>query len=154
MLVNDERDSFHREASAMAQRLLVFWTVWATLFIAFGIVGLGRAMLAYHHDYYWTPTTRQESFAQHSGRFELYIRDKLLERRLKDGELAIRNGDSWVPVQEADVRLRLNHIDEVTRPSLLYGVGFASAGLAWLSALLGIRRANKLEEERLSRIRA
>ena len=66
----------------------------------------------------------------------------------KTGELAMRNGDSWVPLQEADVSLRLNHINEVTRPSLLYSVGFASAGLAWLSALLGIRRPKKLEEER------
>jgi len=148
MLVNDERDSFPREAGAMPQRLLLFWTVWATMFIAFGVVGLGRAMLAYQHDYYWTPTTRQESLEQRNGRFELYVRDKLLERRLKDGELAMRNGDSWVSLQEADISLRLNHINEVTRPPLLYGVGFASAGLAWLSALLGIRRAKKLEEER------
>ena len=73
----------------MPQRLLLFWTVWATIFIAFGVVGLGRAMLAYHHDYYWTPTTRKESLEQRNGRFELYIRDKLLERRLKDGELAM-----------------------------------------------------------------
>jgi hypothetical protein len=101
----------------MPQRLLLFWTVWATVFIGFGVVGLGRAMLAYQHDYYWTPTTRQESLGQHSGRFELYVRGKLLERRLQDGELALRNGDSWLPFQEDDVSLRLNHIDEITRPS-------------------------------------
>ena len=135
----------------MAQRLLLFWTVWATIFIAFGVVGLGRAMLAYHHDYYWTPTSRQEPLEQRNGRFELYIRDKLLERRLKDGELAMRNGDSWVPLQEADVSLRLNHINEVTRPSLLYGVGFASAGLAWLVAVLVIRTGKKGEELSSSR---
>jgi hypothetical protein len=128
MLVNDERDSFPMEADAMPQRLLLFWTVWATIFR--------------------TPTTRQESLEQRNGRFELYIRDKLLELRLKDGELAMRNGDSWVPLQETDVSLRLNHINEVRRPSLLYGVGFASAGLTWLSALLGIRTAKKLEAER------
>lgn len=133
----------------MPQRLLLFWTVWATTFIAFGVVGLGRAVLAYHHDYYWTPTTRQEPLDQRNGRFEVYVRGKLLERRLQDGELALRNFDSWVPLQEADVSLRVNHINEVTRPSLLYGVGFASAGLAWLSALLGIRRAKKFDEERV-----
>ena len=133
----------------MPQRLLLFWTVWATIFIAFGVVALGRALLAYHHDYYWTPTTRQEPLDQRNGRFEVYVRGRLLERRLQDGELALRNGDSWVPLQEADVSVRVNHINEVTRPSLLYGVGFASAGLAWFCALLGIRRAKNFEEERV-----
>ena len=133
----------------MPQRLLLFWTVWATIFIEFGVVALGRALLAYHHDYYWTPTTRQEPLDQRNGRFEVYVRGRLLERRLQDGELALRNGDSWVPLQEADVSVRVNHINEVTRPSLLYGVGFASAGLAWFCALLGIRRAKNFEEERV-----
>jgi hypothetical protein len=131
----------------MSHRLFQFWMIWATIFIAFGVVGLGKAMLAFHHDYYWTPSTRQESLEQRNGRFELYVRGKLLERRLQQGELALRSGDSWLPLEEADLSIRLNHIDEVTRSSLLYGVGFASAGLAWLSALLGIRRAKKLEEE-------
>jgi hypothetical protein len=137
----------------MPQRLLMFWTVWATIFTAFGVVGLGRAMLAYHNDYYWTPMTRQESWEQHKGRFELYVRGRLLDRRLQDGELALRIGDSWSPLQETDVSLRLNHIDEVTRMPLLYGIGFASAGLAWLSALCGIRRAKKLAEVRPSQTR-
>ena len=129
----------------MSQRVFLFWTGWAAIFVVFGIVSLGRATLAFHHDYYWTPATRHESLQQRNGRFELYVRDQLLERRLQNGELALRNGDTWVPLQEADVSIRLNHIDEVTRTWLLYGVGFAAAGLAWLSALLGIRRAKALQ---------
>jgi len=92
MLVNDERDSFSMEAGAMPQRLLLFWAAWATIFIVFGVVGLGRVILAYHHDYYWTPTTRQESLEQRNGRFEMYIRDKLLERRLKTGNWQCETG--------------------------------------------------------------
>lgn len=129
----------------MPKRLLLFWTLWATMFIAFGVAALGRAALAYHNDYYWTPMAGQEPLAQSNGRFELYVGGKLLDRRLQDGELAQRNGGSWVPLKEADVSIRLNHIDQVMRPSLLYGVGFVSAGLAWLSALLGIRRAKAME---------
>ena len=110
-----------------------------------GISGISRlgsedaCAWGYWGDYYWTPTTRQESLEQRYGRFELYVRGKLLERRLQDGELALRNGDSWLPLQEADVSLRLNHINEVTRPSLLYGVGFASAGLARTSSCSSFR---------------
>jgi hypothetical protein len=124
----------------MPQRvLLLFLTIWATALLAFGTVNLARALLAFHNDYYWTPTTQHESLGQCQGRFELYVRGKLLDRRLQDGELGLRADDSWSPLQEADVTVRLNHIGEVTRTWLLYGVGFASAGLAWLVAVVAIR---------------
>ena len=108
----------------MPQRvLLLFLTLWAGALLVFGGINLTRAMLAFHHDYYWTPTTHHESLDQHKGRFEVYVRGKLLDRRLQNGELGLRDGESWLPLQEADVTVRLNHIDEVTRSCLLYGVG-------------------------------
>jgi hypothetical protein len=71
--------------------------------------------------------------------FEIYVRGQLLNRRLQAGELALKNGESWSPLQERDLTVRLNHIHEVTRVPLLLGVGFLSAALAWLVALPGMR---------------
>jgi len=123
----------------MPQRtLMLFLTVWATGLLGFGIVNLTRARQAFHNDYYWTPTTQHESLAQRQGHFELYVRGKLLEGRLQDGELGLRSGDSWSRLQEADVTIRLNHVGEATRTWLLYGVGFASAGVAFLIAVVVI----------------
>jgi hypothetical protein len=136
----------------MPQRaLLLFLTLWGAALLVFGSVNVTKAVLAFHNDYYWTPTTRHESLDQRKGRFEVYVGEKLLERRLHDGELAVRSGNSWLPLQEADVTIRLNHIGEVTRTWLLYGVGFASAGLALLVAALVIRAGKKGEESSPSR---
>jgi len=135
----------------MPQRmLLLFLTIWAIALLGFGTVNLVRARQALHNDYYWTPASRHESLDQRQGRFEVYVRGKLLERRLQDGELGLRFGGSWSPLQEADVTVRLNHVAEVARTWLLYGVGFASAGLAFLIAVLVIRAAKVGEELRSS----
>lgn len=133
----------------MPQRgLLLFLALWAAGLLVFGSVNFAKAMLAFHHDYYWTPTTHHEPLSQGKGRFEVYVRGKLLDRRLQDGELGLRAGESWLPLQEADVTVRLNHINEVTRTWLLSGVGFVSAGLAWLIAIFVIRTGQKATESR------
>jgi len=111
----------------------------AMVFVSFGIVQLGRALQDFHRNYFWTPTIRQEPLEKGSDTFEIYVRGQLLNRRLEAGELALKNGDSWSPIQERDVTVRLNHIHEVTRLPLLLGVGFLSAALAWLVALPGMR---------------
>ena len=67
-------------------------------------LNFARAMLAFHNDYYWTPTTRHEPLDQGKGRFEVYVRGKLLDRRLKDGELGLRAGESWLPLEELAFR--------------------------------------------------
>jgi len=128
----------------MPQRaVLLFLTLWAGAFLVFGSVNFVRAMLAFRNDYYWTPTTRHEPLDQGKGRFEVYVRGKLLDRRLQDGELGLRAGESWSPLQQADVTVRLDHIGEVTHRWLLSGVGFASAGLAWLIAIFVMRVGQK-----------
>jgi hypothetical protein len=133
----------------MPQRgLLLFLTLWAAALLVFGSVNFARAMLAFHNDYYWTPTTQHEPLGQGKGRFEVYVRGKFLDRRLQDGELRLRAGDFWLPLHEADVTVRLNHINEVTRRWLLSGVGFASAGLAWLIAIFVIRARQKSDQSR------
>lgn len=111
----------------------------AIVFLSFGIVQLGRALQDFHRNYFWTPTTRQEPLGKGKDTFEVYVRGKLLNSRLQAGELALKNGESWSPLQEGDVTVRLNHIQEVTRAPLLLGVGFLSAALAWLIALPGMR---------------
>jgi hypothetical protein len=111
----------------------------AMVFLSFGIVQLGRALQDFHRNYFWTPTTRQEPMEEGKETFEVYVRGKLLNSRLKAGELALKNGESWSPLQSDDVTVRLNHIQEVTRVPLLLGVGFLSAALAWLIALPGMR---------------
>ena len=113
--------------------------IWAMVFLSFGIVQLGRALQDFHRNYFWTPTTRQEAVEKGKDTFEVYIHGKLLNSRLQAGELALKNGESWSPLQEGDVTIRLNHIQEVTRVPLLMGVGFLSAALAWLVALPGMR---------------
>ena len=133
----------------MPQRgLLLFLTLWAGALLVFGSVNFAKAILAFHNDYYWTPTIQHEPLWQGKGRFEVYVRGKLLDRRLQDGELGLRAGESWLPLQEADVTVRLNNINEVTRRWLLSAVGFASAGLAWLIAIFVIRTAQKSHESR------
>jgi len=111
----------------------------AMVFLSFGIVQLGRALQDFHRNYFWTPTTCQEPMEEGKETFEVYVRGKLLNSRLKAGELALKNGESWSPLQSDDVTVRLNHIQEVTRVPLLLGVGFLSAALAWLIALPGMR---------------
>jgi hypothetical protein len=111
----------------------------ATVSLAFGIVQLGRALRDFNRNYFWTPTTRQEPLEKGKDTFEVYVHGKQLNSRLQAGELAIKNGESWSPLQEGDVTVRLNHIREVTRVPLLLGVGFLSAALAWLVALPGMR---------------
>jgi hypothetical protein len=111
----------------------------AMVFLSFGTVQLGRALQDFHRNYFWTPTTRQEPVEKGKDTFEVYVRGKLLKSRLQAGELALKSGESWSPLQEGDVTVRLNHIQEVTRVPLLVGVGFLSAALAWLVALPGMR---------------
>ena len=111
----------------------------AMVFLSFGTVQLGRALQDFHRNYFWTPTTHQEPVEKGKDTFEVYVRGKLLNSRLQAGELAFKNGESWSPLQEGDVTVRLNHIQEVTRVPLLLGVGFISAALAWLVALPGMR---------------
>lgn len=111
----------------------------AMVFLLFGTVQLGRALQDFHRNYFWTPTTRQEPVEKGKDTFEIYVHGKLLNSRLQAGELALKNGASWSPLQEGDVTVRLNHIQEVTRVPLLLGVGFMSAALAWLIALPGMR---------------
>jgi hypothetical protein len=111
----------------------------AMVFLSFGTVQLGRALQDFHRNYFWTPTTRQEPVEKGKETFEVYVRGKLLNSRLQAGELALKNGESWSPLQQDDVTVRLNHIQEVTRAPLLLGVGFMSAALAWLIALPGMR---------------
>jgi len=113
--------------------------VCAIVFASFGIVQMGRALQDFHRDYFWTPTTRQESLAQGKDKFEIYVRGQRLDRRLQAGELALRDDDSWSPLQEQDVTVRVNHIHEVTRLPLLLGVGLLAAALAWFVALPGMR---------------
>ena len=111
----------------------------AMVFLLFGTVQLGRALQDFYRNYFWTPTTRQEPVEKGKDTFEIYVHGKLLNSRLQVGELALKNGESWSPLQEGDVTVRLNHIQEVTRVPLLLGVGFMSAALAWLIALPGMR---------------
>jgi hypothetical protein len=118
----------------------------AMVFLSFGIVQLGRALQDFHRNYFWTPKTRQEPVEEGKETFEVYVRGKLLNSRLQAGELALKNGESWSPLQSDDVTVRLNHIQEVTRVPLLLGVGFLSAALAWLIALPGMRSGRESVE--------
>ncbi len=111
----------------------------AVIFLAFGIVQLGRALQDFHRNYFWTPTVRQEPLEKGKDTFEVYILGKLLNSRLQAGQLALKNGESWSPLSESDITVRLNHLQEVTRFPLLLGVSLLSAALAWLVALPGMR---------------
>jgi len=111
----------------------------AMVLVSFGIVQLGRALEGFHRNYFWTPTVRQEPLEKGKDTFEVYVRGKLLNTRLQAGELALKNGDSWSPLSESDVTVRLNHLQEVTRFPLVLGVGLLSAALAWLVALPAMR---------------
>jgi hypothetical protein len=111
----------------------------AMVFTSFGITQIGRALQNFHRNYFWTPTVRQEPLEKGKDTFEIYVRGKLLNTRLQAGEIALKDGESWLPLQQGDVSVRLNHIQEVTRVPLLLGVGSLSAALAWLVALPGMR---------------
>ena len=113
--------------------------IWALVLASFGIVQLGRALRDFHRNYFWTPTVHQEPLEKGKDTFEIYVRGRLLNTRLQAGEIALKDGESWLPLQQADVSVRLNHIQEVSRVPLLLGVGFLSAALAWLLALPGMR---------------
>ena len=119
------------------------FVIWAMVFGSFGLVQLGRALQDFHKNYFWTPTVRQEPLEVGKENFEVYVRGQLLNRRLEAGELALKNGTSWLPLTESDVTVRLNHIHEVTRLPLMMGVSFLSAALAWLIALPSMRSAPK-----------
>jgi hypothetical protein len=119
------------------------FVIWAMVFGSFGLVQLGRALQDFHKNYFWTPTVRQEPLEVGKENFEVYVRGQLLNRRLEAGELALKNGTSWLPLTESDVTVRLNHIHDVTRLPLMMGVSFLSAALAWLIALPGMRSAPK-----------
>jgi hypothetical protein len=106
------------------------------VFLAIGISQLWVARDEFRKDYYWTAATRHEPLANGANKFEVYVRDQLLNRAAESGVLGTRSGDAWTPLQPTDISIRLNHIDEVTRTPLLIGVGFSSAGLAWILALL------------------
>ncbi len=102
----------------------------AMVFLLFGTVQLGRALQDFHRNYFWTPTTRQEPVEKGKDTFEIYVHGKLLNSRLQVGELALKNGESWSPLQEGDVTVRLNHIQEVTR--VPYSSVWVSCRLLWL----------------------
>jgi hypothetical protein len=119
----------------------------AMVFLSFGIVQLGRALQDFHRNYFWTPTTRQERLGIGKDTFEVYVRGKLLSSRLQAGELALKNGESWSPITESDMTVRLNHLQEVTRFPLLLGVGLLSAALAWLLALPGMRSGESVSSQ-------
>src|SRR5438034_9629227 len=114
------------------------FVILAMVFASFGIVQLGRALQDFHRNYFWTPTTRQESLEKGKDSFEIYVRGQLLNRRLQAGELALKMGESWSPLQESDVTVRLNHIHEVKRTPLIVGVGLLYDTIAWLIELIGM----------------
>src|SRR5438034_87146 len=64
------------------------FVILAMVFASFGIVQLGRALQDFHRNYFWTPTTRQESLEKGKDSFEIYVRGQLLNRRLQAGQLA------------------------------------------------------------------
>ena len=113
--------------------------IWVIVFASFGVVQLGRALQDFHRNYFWTPTVRQEPLEKGKDTFEIYVRGRLLNTRLQAEEIALKDGESWLPLQQDDVSVRLNHIHEVTGVPLLLAVGFLSAALAWLVALPGMR---------------
>src|SRR5438270_4736679 len=117
------------------------------VFASFGIVQLGRALQDFHRNYYWTPTTRQESFDKGKDSFEIDVRGQLLNRRLQAGELALKMGEFWSSLQDSDITVRLNHIHEVTRTPLILGAGLLSATIAWLVALPGMRSGKESASE-------
>ena len=128
---------------------LTFLTL-AIVFVSFGIVQLGRALQDFHRNYFWTPTVHQEPLENGKDNFEIYVCGQLLNRRLRAGELALKVGESWSPLQESDVTVRLNHVQQVTRVPLLLGVGLLAAALAWLVALPGMRSGQVSDRGSLS----
>jgi hypothetical protein len=118
----------------------LFFGVCGAIFLLLGATFLYRAYSFFQKDYFWTPSTRHEPLDSIRNSMEIYVRDKSLQQALRDKDLAVKLGDSYTPVQESDVSVRINHIQEVTRSPLLVGVGCASAGIAWLIALAAIRR--------------
>jgi len=64
------------------------------VFVSFGMVQLGKALLDFHRNYFWTPTTNREPLEKGKDTFEVYVRGKLLNSRLQAGELALESGES------------------------------------------------------------
>jgi hypothetical protein len=114
----------------LRMRMLLF--VIPLIFI--GVTSLGRAAYSFRQDYHWTPGLR--SLDERQGKFEVYVRRESLDHALQDGRLAVRNGETWVPLNKSDVTVRYNQIDRVTRSPLLIGVGCLSAALTWIFAIL------------------
>jgi hypothetical protein len=114
----------------LRMRMLLF----VTPLIFVGVSSLGRAAYSFQQDYHWTPGLR--SLDERQGKFEVYVRRELLDHALQDGRLAVRNGESWAPLNKSDVTVRYNQIDRVTRSPLLIGVGCLSAALTWIFAVL------------------
>jgi len=90
-------------------------------------------------DYHWTPGYRP--LDERQGRFEVYVRGRLLDQALRDAQLAVRSGEHWESLNKSDVTVRFNQIERVTRGPLLIGVGCLSAALAWICAVLTLGRA-------------
>ena len=111
----------------------IFLLLYAIPLFFIGVTSLGRVAYSFHKDYHWTPGRRP--LQERQGRFEIYVRGKLLDQALEDGQLTIREGTDCVPLKESDVTIRYNQIDRITRGPLLTGVGCLSAAVAW--TLLG-----------------
>ncbi len=119
------------------QKLLFFLSI---PMLALGLTSLGRAANSFRMDYHWTPG--YHPLDERQGRFEVYVRGRLLDQALRDAQLAVRSGDHWESLNQSDVTVRLNQIDRVTRGPLLIGVGCLSAALAWICAVFTLGRAN------------
>lgn len=110
--------------------------------IFIGVTSLGRAAYSFRQDYHWTPGLR--SLDEHQGKFEVYVRGESLDHALQDGRLGVRNGESWAPLSKAEVTIRYNQIDRVTRGPLLIGVGCLSAALTWILVVLSLTKRTTL----------
>ena len=106
--------------------------------LVLGLTSLGRAANSFRMDYHWTPGYRP--LDERQGRFEVYVRGRLLDQALGDAQLAVRSGERWEPLNKSDVTVRFNQIDRVTRGPLLIGVGCLSAALAWICAVFTLGR--------------
>jgi hypothetical protein len=118
----------------LRMRMLLF--VIPLIFI--GATSLGRAAYSFRQDYHWTPGHRP--LEERQGKFEVYVREELLDHTLQDARLAVRNGDNWTPLRASDVTVRYNQIDRVTRRPLLIGVGCLSAACTWIFAVFLLTR--------------
>jgi hypothetical protein len=118
------------------RRALSLIGVW---FLLLGFIFFGMAANSFWMDYHWTPATRHERLEERKGRFEVYVRGRLLDHALGRGDLAMRTPTGLEALDPSEVSVRVNHIDRVTRVPLLLGAAFVGAGLGWLGASLGTR---------------